>query len=641
MTVSDFTMCECKIREAAATGTLVDLRVGDPALDAPEKGIEWGPERSVRAEVIADLLLGNGEAASVPVKGVRLQGARIIGELNLEASTLRCPLALLHCSFASAINLNEATAVSVRLSGSRVPAIHARQLLTRGDLRLDEGFNGSGEVDLVGAHIGGQLVCTGGQFSNPNGYALNADSFSVEGHMFCDEGFSASGEVSLLGAHIGGWLDCTGGQFSNADGRALTADRLTVDQDMYCDHGFSASGEVNLAGTHIGGQLACTGGQFSNPDEVALNAERLTVDRGMFCNEGFSASGEVNLRGAHIGGWLACTGGQFSNPGGYALDADSLTVDGAMFCRNGFSASGEVRLLGAHIGGRLACTGGQFSNPDGPALNADLLTVDGAMFCRNGFSASGEVSLVGAHIGGQLACTRGQFSNSNGSALNLERATVSGPLYIESAILHGILDLTATRASSYHDNQASWPQNLRLDGFVYDAIEGASVKQRLEWLRRNEQGYSPQIYEQLAAAYRAAGREEAARRILIAKQRRRSAAGNLADKLWGWLLDGLVGYGYRTWQALLWLVALLILGTILFGSVYRGDLTPATKPGVQPPFQPFLYTLDLLLPVVNLHVRDAWVAHGAAQVWSVVFIIVGWILATAVVLSLTGLLKRD
>ena len=56
---------------------------------------------------------------------------------------------------------------------------------------------------------------------------------------------------------------------------------------------------------------------------------------------------------------------------------------------------------------------------------------------------------------------------------------------------------------------------------------------------------------------------------------------------------------------------------------------------------PFLCTLDLLLPVVSLHVRAAWIAHCAALVWGVVFIIVGWILATAVVLSLTGLLKRD
>src|SRR5712691_527482 len=39
----------------------------------------------------------------------------------------------------------------------------------------------------------------------------------------------------------------------------------------------------------------------------------------------------------------------------------------------------------------------------------------------------------------------------------------------------------------------------------YDAIDGASAKERLEWLRRNEQGYVPQIYEQLAAVYRRSG----------------------------------------------------------------------------------------------------------------------------------------
>ena len=261
--------------------------------------------------------------------------------------------------------------------------------------------------------------------------------------------------------------------------------------------------------------------------------------------------------------------------------------------------------------------------------------------CGKGFEATGEVHLTGAHIGGTLDCTGGQFSNAGGSALNLRRASVSGPLRLESAVLEGILDLTAAKTSSYQDNQESWPQTLRLDGFVYDAIEGAPAKERLQWLRRNEKGYSPQIYDQLASVYRRTGHDEDARRVLIAKQRRRSAEGNRVGKIWGWLLYLTVGYGYRTWLAALWLIGLLILGTWLFGSVYRGELTPTNKPDVQPPFQPFFYTLDLLLPVVSLHVRDAWIAQDAAQVWSVIFIIVGWILATAVVLSLTGLLKRD
>ena len=273
MKLSDLTDTETKVWQAAATGTLVDLRVGDRKLDSPEGWAEWGTERTVRAEVIADLLIGSGKASSGAVRGVRLQGARITGDLNLEAATLRCPLALLDCSFASAINLNEATAVSVRLSGSHVPTVCAQQLLTRGDLWLDKGFSVLGEVELTSAHIGGQLDCTGGQFSNSGGVALSADELTIDGSLLCREGFSATGEIRLPGAHIGGVLDCIGGGFSNSGDPALTADRLTVAGGIFCRKGFVATGEVRLLNAHIGGQLDCTGGHFANAGGPALNAD--------------------------------------------------------------------------------------------------------------------------------------------------------------------------------------------------------------------------------------------------------------------------------------------------------------------------------------------------------------------------------
>src|SRR5260370_22301789 len=200
MNLSDLTESERKVWESAATGTLVDLRVADSQLDSPERAAEWGTERTVRAEVIADLLLGDGEAASMTVRGVRLQGARITGSLNLEAITLRCPLALLDCSIACAVNLNKATAVSLRLIGSHVPAVRARQLLTRGDLRLDKGFSVSGGVGGDAAHIRGGLYCTGGRFSNPGGPALYAHAPARDVGMFCYEGVSAAVEVGVADA---------------------------------------------------------------------------------------------------------------------------------------------------------------------------------------------------------------------------------------------------------------------------------------------------------------------------------------------------------------------------------------------------------------------------------------------------------
>lgn len=495
MKVSDLTKSEQEIWQAAVTGVGIDLQSGQDNLDSPERWSEWTPERTVRSEVIAALLIGDGEAASITVRGIRLRGARITGELTLEATTLRCPLALVECSFSDILHLEEATARSVRLSGSHLPAVQARLLRTSGDLTCNEGFSVSEGIDLTDAHIGGQLSCRGGKFSHPEGIALNAEG-------------------------------------------------LTVDGDMFCDEGFEVTGTVRLPGAHIGGQLSCSGGKFSHPEGDALSANGLTVDGDMFCGQGFVATGAVDLRAAHIGGQLSCRGGQFSHPGNLAL--------------------------------------------------------------------------------------------------SLESAAVDGPLYMETAVLEGIFDLTAAKARSYHDERTSWPQTLRLNGFAYEAISDTSTaKERLEWLRRNESGYSPQIYEQLAAVYHRTGKDEDARYILIAKQRRRFAKGNLAHKFWGFLLDWTVGYGYRTWLALVWVAGLLVLGTVLFGYISADDLIPANKTVSPSPFQPFLYTLDLLLPVASLHQRDGWVAHGAALWWSVFFILMGWILATAIALSLTGLLKRD
>lgn len=60
-----------------------------------------------------------------------------------------------------------------------------------------------------------------------------------------------------------------------------------------------------------------------------------------------------------------------------------------------------------------------------------------------------------------------------------------------------------------------------------------------------------------------------------------------------------------------------------------------------PAFHPPAYTLDVLLPILNLGQQDAWQPQGAALGWSWVLIGAGWVLTTAVVAGLTSILKRD
>ena len=148
--------------------------------------------------------------------------------------------------------------------------------------------------------------------------------------------------------------------------------------------------------------------------------------------------------------------------------------------------------------------------------------------------------------------------------------------------------------------------------------------------------------------YRRAGREEDARRVAIAKQQARRRAlpwrawRSWPARLWSLLLGGLVGHGYRNWFAVLWLLGWLAAGTVILDAAHPGQFE-RTKPKGEalPVFQPAVYALDVLLPVVNLNQEAAWIPTGWVRWWVWAAILAGWVLTTAVVATLTGILKRD
>jgi len=314
-----------------------------------------------------------------------------------------------------------------------------------------------------------------------------------------------------------------------------------------------------------------------------------------------------------------------------------------MFCR-GLAAQGEVRLLGAHVGGQLGFSGAQLSNKGGAALSADELRVDGGMFCQEGFAAQGAVRLLGAHVGGQLDFSGATLANPGGIALSLYEVEVPGSLWLRfAAPPEGTVDLRSARVGALYDSERTWPGTLGLWGFTYDHLEAdtqVSSKGRLRWLDRDPKGYAPQPYEQLAAFYRRAGHEQDARRVAIKKQRRRRGELPPPAKAWNFFLGAAIGHGYRAWLAGVWLLTLLVVGWVVFGLAYPEHFEPAKRVGNFPDFQPFIYTLDLVLPVINLGQRDAWIAQGPAQ-WGALLTVAGWVLATAALAALTGLLRRD
>jgi hypothetical protein len=184
-------------------------------------------------------------------------------------------LALNQCWFEELIELGGASAVTISLAGSFLHGMEASQLSTRGNVALNGGVQCQGPLSLHGAHIGGELICSGGKFH----HGFDASELTVDLGIIWDGGFEAVGEVSLAGAHIGGQLNCTGAKFRNPGAKALAGEGLTVDRDFLCDEPFEAFGEVQLGGAHIGGTFNCDGGHFNNPQGTALFADGLMVIR--------------------------------------------------------------------------------------------------------------------------------------------------------------------------------------------------------------------------------------------------------------------------------------------------------------------------------------------------------------------------
>ncbi|MFF1679948.1 oxidoreductase [Streptomyces sp. NPDC058256] len=361
--------------------------------------------------------------------------------------------------------------------------------------------------------------------------------------------------------------------------------------------------------------------------------------------------GRLALVNAHVAGELNLIGVRISVPEDWAVFAGGLVMEGGVFCRD-FTTRGGVRLLGAQLPGGLFMRGARLSSPDGVALAADSVTAT-TLDLSSGFTAEGTVRLRGARISDNLsfagAILKGARGGDGPSVLGLQMQATDFDFTVAERP-SGAVDLRGAQVSFLHDSERSWPDVVELEGFVYGSIETVearqrpeavgrreSVARRVDWVRRTP-GYSPQPYEQLASWYRKVGHDDDARRVLLAKQRHRRRTLSPAGRAWGQVLDATVGYGYRPWLAGVWLLAMILLGTLVFEA---HDPTPV-KQGEGAPFQPLVYTLDLLIPIGGLGQRTNWYWTDSGPQWlAYALIATGWVLTTAVVAGVSRTLNKS
>ncbi|MFD0568579.1 hypothetical protein ACFQ0T_03865 [Kitasatospora gansuensis] len=543
-------------------------------------------------------------------------------------------------------------------------ALLALDLEVRETALLDRGFVSEGSVDLTGSVIGGSLELSGGTFEHAGATpALDLARITIKQNMLCQDGFTARGRVLLAGATISGNLMCDGGQFLHPSDTAIDAAGLTVGRDVFlrraqCEQetdgaAFLAEGKVLLADAVIHGTLDCRGGTVTQTGtgEAALNARGMKVTRDLLLGHGFSAAGKVDLVGSEVGGRVVLSKGAFHNPGGVAISARQLIVRTSLLLTDDFLAHGQVDLSGAFVAGRLV-VGGKIYSPGEEALILDRVRTGQDVEFESGLLVEGTLCMRMAQAGAGLTMKSPSLSQGReGLALTLRGTVIEGALTLVSIeSLEGRVDLRQARAQTLIDNPKFWPdRNVLLADFIYQSladIDTLAVDTRIKWLTPPDpDGYSSHTYQQLASVYRAAGRDDRARKVLYAGKKARPVHG--WAKVGSKLLRYTVGYGYYPALSLVVLGLAEIAGWIFF-SLQHEALRPAaalmsaygsaTEAKVH--FQPFLYTLDLLLPVVSLGQRGMWLPQGAASWVVAALTVLGWVLGAVLAYGLGTAFQR-
>jgi hypothetical protein len=428
--------------------------------------------------------------------------------------------------------------------------------------------------------------------------------------------------LQLLGAWVTGRFDLAGSDVA----ASIWLYRCVFDEPLELD-GLRLAGHLSLRDCELPG----------------LHAERCELRGDLRLDAGTVVHSEVRLRSARIHGDLLLARSRLAvRPAGSRsvvrpLLADGAHVRGDVRLVDGVHAIGEVRWVGARVDGDFDARRARLSGHVDAhgcrrdALNLDRIQIGGNLLLSDGFAAAGAVRAVRALVGGSVDCSEATFDmagdstwGDDGTALRLDRASIGGSL-----VLRGLTtpipaaSLEDVRVSTLDDDDSTWDEQLVLDGFEYQRFSPtapADSRFRVGWLERqrptpNDADLRPQPWRQLIGVLRAMGRADVARQVAIGREEYRRRTGRVGaawPEAWRPLLrmahagfGTFAGYGHRPWRLLAWMTVFGVGCAVAYGwGAGEGALVPTFD--TAPPFNAWTYSLERLVPLLDLGQQHAW-----------------------------------
>ena len=394
--------------------------------------------------------------------------------------------------------------------------------------------------------------------------------------------------------------------------------------------------EVYLKGTKIEGQFTIFDSKIN-----LLNMESIIIKDNLQLMSN-SKIDEIDLKGAKIEGQFTISDSKIN-----LLNMESMMIKGDLLIQNAqFNKKqlneeqfNEVNFKRLEVDGQIMISNSTFEvgfNMNSASIGGDL-NIEKVVF-------EDSVQLTSLSVGASF-----DLRDTELKELDLTNARVKRELRLVEINSKNItwigyapkFSLLNTNVDTVQASKDAWPPNLELDGFTYKHFAHNSIAKEtkksewfIKWLGKDKT-YSPQPYLHLASVLRASGHEAVADKILFnsrEKQRENS-------EMWEWLrltaLRFTIGYGYGWgyFQALAWLLGLVLLGMIIL------IISLENQNKISGFWNSAFYSLDMLLPVIRL--RDLHYEEIDLVSWARYYFylhkISGYILVFFVLAGLSGL----
>lgn len=463
---------------------------------------------------------------------------------------------------------------------------------------------------------------------------------------------------------------------------------------------------------------------LSGSEVPGIDGNGTHVSGAIHLNKGFKATSRVHFINAKIHGDLNCKQGHFTyetqeKPKKPKID-DALTeanrdemagkwtalifaksyIDGSVYLSKGFKSNGMVSFTSATVTNNFICREATFNYPvdkddDGIALNLKSIAITDEFTFKDISLVEGQMSLEGAIIG----ALNDDLGTKTDSWTKVKSYNLDG---FEYAII-------ASKATHDANPRATWLKGHKSTIAKTEAGSTSSEQGDVsESVVKN--GFAPRPWAQLIKALRASGHYDDARRIGLKREEAMHEARcyTSMQRILHWAYGKLAGYGYKPIRLLKWLAGTWLLFGFLFHLLaWQGVFAPSNplvfqnkdlehcspgfdekkatteKPkignwfwcpelqGEYTTFNPYMYSLDLILPLVDLQQDkdwapyintprkydttkakasnfildlvewNAWTWNHLARFLVWIEIIFGWILSLMVVAVLSGIGKRS